>query len=133
MLMASEHAASDVSINRFHCAEPFVCPSPGSIVLIKDFPLIVPFSFLLLLLLLLSFLLSFFSFGKKPQHVNVIRKLENCFAKWLLNCFCLFTRRMAIIRLASLNVRPGLLPTVVELIYPPVTLIRLGLRFALNV
>lgn len=120
--MALEHAASDVSINRFHCAEPFVCPSPGSIVLIKDFPLIVPFSFLLLLLLpllLLSFLLSFISFGKKPQHVSVIRKLENCFAKWLLNCFCLFTRRMAIIRLASLNVRPGLLPTVVELIYPP--------------
>lgn len=33
LLMASEHAASDVSIKRFHCAEPFVCPSLGQVVL----------------------------------------------------------------------------------------------------
>lgn len=131
LLMASEHAAIDVSINRFHCAQTLCLLASSSIVLIKDFPLIVPFSFFFLLLL--SFL-SFFR--KKPQHMSVIRKLENCFAKWLLNCFCLFRHSMAgiIQGQASLNVRPGLLPTVVELIFPtfPLSFFGHGLWFAPN-
>lgn len=61
LLMASEHAAIDVSINRFHCAQTLCLLASSSIVLIKDFPLIVPFSFLLLLLLAVAFFPFFLS------------------------------------------------------------------------
>lgn len=61
LLMASEHAAIDVSINRFHCAQTLCLLASSSIVLIKDFPLIVPFSFLPLLLFAVAFFPFFLS------------------------------------------------------------------------
>lgn len=69
LLMASKHAAIDVSINRFHCAQTLCLLASSSIVLIKDFPLIVPFSFLLLLLLLAIAFFPFFLYFVKNRNM----------------------------------------------------------------